>query len=390
MRRTIWILFLMAAAVLVALLARGSDGNVAVFLPPYRVDVSVNVALICLLAAFAAFYFALSLFGSARKLPERSRAYRAFKRQEQAVGGLAGAINALLEGRFARAEQLAGRATQESRIAGVASLIAARAASQMGERERTGKWLAQARATRQVDAAADVVQAEAMLDAREPALALQSVEQLHMRGARHVHTLRLKLRAATQLKRWEEVIRLTRQLEKHQALHETVAAKARADAYQALFERLSSDAYGLTALWQKIPAAEKTNPQVALYAAHAFNKAELGVQSKLVLEAALYAGWDERLIEAYAVCPETSAQGRIAQAERWLDRYPADAALLSTLGMLCMKDQLWGKAQQYLERSVAVKDSVRVHVLLAGLAEHSQADARALEHYKRAALLASE
>ena len=143
------------------------------------------------------------------------------------------------------------------------------------------------------------------------------------------------------------------------------------------------------ALWQKTPKPDKLNPYVALHAAHAFNQADLGLQSKLLLEAALHANWDERLVAAYAICPETCAQGRIAQAERWHERHPSDATLLSTLGMLCIKDQLWGKAKQYLERSLALEETAKVHILLASMAEHRAATETALDHYKRAALLAS-
>ena len=388
MQRIIWLLFLMVLAGVLAILARSSSGNVAIFLPPYRIDVSVNVAVALLVCSFAGLYLLLSLLGAARRLPERSRAYRAAKQQDQAMSGLAGAIKALLEGRFARAEQLAVRASKDSRIEGVAALVAARSASQLSEHQRADKWLAQARATGQVDAAADVVQTEALLDARAPGQALERVEQLHKRGARHVHTLRLKLRAASQLDQFEEVIKLTRRLEKHRALHSAIAAKTRADAYKGLFERLSSDAYGLTGLWQQIPTVEKTDPLIALYAANAFNQAQLGVQSKMLLEAALLHQWDPRLVQAYAQCPETSAQGRIAQAERWLDRHPQDPALLTTLGALCMQEQLWGKAQQYLERSLAIKPGVREHVLLATIAEQALETQQALEHYKAGALLA--
>ena len=390
MQRIIWLLFLMVLAGVLAVLARSSSGNVAILLPPYRIDVSVNVAVALLALTFAGLYLLLSLLSAARRLPERSRAYRAAKQQDQAMASLAGSIKAFLEGRFARAEQLASRASNESRIEGVAALVAARAASQLAEHERADKWLMQARTTAQVDAAADVVQAEVLLEARAPTEALEHIERLHKRGARHVHTLRLKLRAASQLDQFEEIIKLTRRLEKHRALHSAIASKTRADAYKGLFERLASDAYGLTGLWQQIPTSEKTNPLIALYAANAFNKAQLGVQSKMLLEAALAQHWDTRLVQAYAQCLESSAQGRIAQAEQWLERHPQDPALLTTLGTLCIKDQLWGKAQQYLESSLAIQKGAQPHLLLATIAEQASDTQRALEHYKAAALLAVE
>ncbi len=45
MRWLVWLIMLLTAAVAVALVARFSNGNVAILWPPYRVDLSVNLAL---------------------------------------------------------------------------------------------------------------------------------------------------------------------------------------------------------------------------------------------------------------------------------------------------------------------------------------------------------
>jgi HemY protein len=79
---------------------------------------------------------------------------------------------------------------------------------------------------------------------------------------------------------------------------------------------------------------------------------------------------------------------RIAHAERWLNSHPRDASLLLTLGRLCREKQLWGKAQSYLEASLAVEASAEAHLELAGLLENElEKSAAAERHYKHAALL---
>ena len=45
----------------------------------------------------------------------------------------------------------------------------------------------------------------------------------------------------------------------------------------------------------------------------------------------------------------------IERAESWLKQHPDDAALLLTLGRLCAQQELWGKAQSYLDASIAVE-----------------------------------
>jgi HemY protein len=386
MSRIFWLLFIACLAVVAAIFARNTSGNVVLLLPPYRIDLSINAALLILLALFVVAYLLLSLLSAARRLPQEARRYRERRQSEEAVKGLSAAVKALFEGRFARAESMAAKAVEMPAVRGVAALVAARAAASMAEGERTQKWLNTARDSGEVEAGHDVVAAEIALEHRRPRDAMDAVARLHARGARHVHTLRIKLKAATALNDWQEVLHITRQLEKHKALHPTVAARTKADAYKHIFERLASDSYGLTAQWQRVPKHERTLPVVALEGARAFNTADLGVQARMILEAALAEHWDDRLLRAYAECTESSATTRIEQAERWLAKRGKDPALLGALGALCMHEKLWGKARQYLEESLELHPSKQVHTWLAQLAELTGNTAEAAEHYKAAAL----
>ena len=84
--------------------------------------------------------------------------------------------------------------------------------------------------------------------------------------------------------------------------------------------------------------------------------------------------------------PNTVVQ--IERAEKWLAREPRDAALLLTLGRLCAREQLWGKAQSYLEASLSVDATWTAHRELARLHEQlGNADAAA-RHTKQSLELA--
>ena len=57
----------------------------------------------------------------------------------------------------------------------------------------------------------------------------------------------------------------------------------------------------------------------------------------------------------------------MASAERWLAQHNQEASLLFALGRLCERAQLWGKAQSYLEASLALAESWRTHLALGEL-----------------------
>jgi HemY protein len=59
-----------------------------------------------------------------------------------------------------------------------------------------------------------------------------------------------------------------------------------------------------------------------------------------------------------------------------------DAVLLLTLGRLCARQELWGKAQNYLEASISVEPLYSAHLMLAQLHDRlGNADA-ARRHYR--------
>ena len=76
MRAALWLMGLFAAAVALALFAGDNEGTVTVFWPPHRVDVSVNLALLLLLALFVLLYLALRALSAMVQLPRQARRWR--------------------------------------------------------------------------------------------------------------------------------------------------------------------------------------------------------------------------------------------------------------------------------------------------------------------------
>ena len=77
--------------------------------------------------------------------------------------------------------------------------------------------------------------------------------------------------------------------------------------------------------------------------------------------------WDSDLVVLYAQCRTADSTRQLETAERWLAAHSQDAMLLYALGRLCERESLWGKAQTYLEASLALDDHWRTHVALGEL-----------------------
>jgi HemY protein len=394
MRFFLWLLALMALAIGVAVTARFNPGNVVLFYPPHRIDLSLNLFVVLMLALFALLYLVIGALRSTMQMPGRVAAYRQRKRERDGNKGLRDALKALFEGRFGHAEKAALRASELPENAGVAALIGARAAHRMRQNHRRDNWLAQTAGDNALKTARLMTMTELLVDDHQPEAALEAVRELNASGTRHIHALQWSLKAQQQAKNWPEVLRLVRSLDKHKALHPALSARLRELAYDDLLSDKAHDAESVQRVWSTIPSADRLKPYVACRAAAAMNARGLHDAARVVAEEALAANWDDRVVRAYreaaapAGTPALLAQ--IEHCEHWMRERPTDAELALTLGSLCLKQKLWGKAQRYLEQALSDAEDSRMvresHLKLAQLHEALQQPEEAASHYRQCAL----
>ncbi len=119
MRVALWLLALFGVAVAIALFAGNNQGTVTVFWPPYRVDLSLNLVLLLLLAAFVLLHAALGALAALFDLPRQALRWRSQQKERAMHGSLLDGIAHLLAGRFIRARKSAESALgQEKSLSG--------------------------------------------------------------------------------------------------------------------------------------------------------------------------------------------------------------------------------------------------------------------------------
>jgi HemY protein len=384
----VWLLVAFACAVGLALLMRFNHGNVAVLWPPYRVEMSVNLALVLLALAFAAMH--LLLVGTARalRLPQRVREYRARRQEQQAVGALRDSVLAYLEGRLARVERHAQVAQGNPATAGPAALIAARSAQRMQELGRRDRWLNDAQADAGAASALLMTRAEFAVEDRRTQEAIDLVERLRGTGGRHIVSLRTALRAYEQAERWDDVLRTLRLVEKRDALHPAAVGRLRDKAYAALVERRAGDVAALRELWRSLRGDERAQPELAAQTGTALAQAGAIDEGRRIVEQALDAGYSDRLAAAYARIGGPALRERLERLEGWRRRYGDEPALLLALGRVCVDEKLWGKAEDFLKLALRGGPSVEAHAALGELYERLERGEDAAEQFRAAARLA--
>lgn len=394
MRFFIWLLILFASAIGLAVLARFNPGNVVLFYPPYRVDLSLNFFVVLLVAVFVLLLAIVTAIRATLAMPRRVEQYRATRQLRESGRALNESLQSFLEGRFGRSEKLAERALLSPDHAGRAALIGARAAQRLQQPSRRDDWLEKAQIDDNLRTARLMTTVELLAeDVKETDVALEALQALNNAGIRHTQALKLALKVHQNARNWPEVLRLVRLLDKHKSLHPALSRRLRDMAYEALMPKASEDPESLKLLWSKVPTEDRHSAVVAVQAASAFMKIGQQIEAAAIIESALAAQWDPRLLRAYRQCaaPEGSATllKQIEHCEHWLRERPNDTEIALALGVLCFRQKLWGKAQRHLEQSLSGGDlAVRqeAHLRLAQLHEALNQTEAAAEHYRRCAL----
>jgi len=386
MKGLLWVLGAFSFAVLISLVLRAGEGYALLVLPPYRVEMSLVMLVLLIGLIFTAAYGIARLVSHTVQLPQYVRAFRERRRSDQASAALMGALQAWFEGRFSRAEKLATKAYDLGASPPAVSLVAARVAQRVRDTERRDLWLSRAdEGGANWRQASQATRGELLLDERRYEEARDVLRKLHDSGPTHIATLQLLMRAEQALGNWEDVVHIARLLESRSGLPAAALDSMLSNARIAMLQKKSHDAQSLNELWRGIPQKERLQPGLAAAAARAFMQGGDCRSAHRIIEEALEANWAAGLVLLYGECQDEDALARIEHAERWLKERPRDWPLLLTLGRLCVQRELWGKAQSYLEASIAMQPTRAAHIALAQLFESMGRIQDANRHYRASA-----
>ncbi|MDR2874918.1 MAG: heme biosynthesis protein HemY [Methylobacillus sp.] len=382
MKFLIGLLFILAVAVALALVAGSSDGYVLIVQPPYRISIPLSLLIIALIAGFFALYALVRLVKYTLRLPQNVRAYKREQRRKEAQRALLESLRAVMEGRYAKAEKAASTALNLGDDADLSALVAARAAHKLNQPDQRDHYLAEAeRRAPNAVLSRLLTQAEMQLDDRMYASALRTLQQLDKIEPNHIPALRLQLKVLQRLNNWEQVLAVLAQLEKRDAIGIVQLRQLRHHARAQLLERRAGHREELLRYWQTIPENERLDTQLTRTAARALIAAGESAAAARAIEMSLTKQWDSSLAALYGDSGNDTVR-QLEQAEAWLRDHHDDAGLLLALGKLCIRRELWGKAQSYLEASLGMQPASESHLALARLLERMGNQQEAYRHYR--------
>jgi HemY protein len=442
MRAALWFLALFGVAVAIALFAGNNQGTITLFWPPWRLDLSLNLVLLLLAAAFVLLHVALRALAALFDLPTQALRWRTQQRERAMHMALLDGLSNLLAGRFIRARKASELALAQeqslsssghtpshaAQVRSLAHLLAAEGAQALQDRASRDLHFKLALTSDTSGPSSGPTQEGALLRAARWALhdqdadaALASLAQLPQGASRRTVALRLKLKAARRAGQIQEALETARLLAKHRAFSPS--------AGQVLVRGLAQDALArahdraqLQRVWDALEPSERAMPELAVQAAQrlmnlrdasdapstddpsADTPRAMAALRPTNPSADLARSWLLPVWNSYDSLPDglrvklaLALQAGMASLDApWLARLeaaqqknPRDAVLLYLAGMACQQRQLWGKAQQLLKlASLGLQDSGLLRSTwraLAELAEQRGDAAAAQQAYQRAA-----
>lgn len=387
MRWSLWLLALFGIAVAVALGLSMQAGTVTLFVPPYRLDMSLNLVVIGLLSSFVLLYVALRGLFSMFELPVQARRWRAQQRERSAQQSLLNAMLLWMTGRFLRSRKAAlqglsqvdslldsGESPHQMSLTLMRSLLhllaaeSAHALRDQAARELhfqqvlvhdEGRRVSQ---TLELRDAAYLNAARWALNDRDSQKAQQWLAQLPQGTVRRTMALRLRLKADRMSLQHLPALDTARLLAKHGAFSASAAASLVRGLAMACLDDCH-DSSQLQTSWKLLQAEERAMPELALHAAQCLLKVQgdpqIALQWLLPVWQALINNSEtqlpvqrQRMVQVlssalHAVEPDSEWLARIEQARL---ANPRSLELQYLSGMVCLRHGLWGKAQQMLEQ----------------------------------------
>ncbi|WXL25541.1 heme biosynthesis HemY N-terminal domain-containing protein [Ectopseudomonas mendocina] len=270
-------------------------------------------------------------------------------------------------------------------------LGAARAAHNLGRYEESDELLEAALNQQpQAELAIALQHAEMQQERGEMDSALETLHAMRTRFPHHQQVLRQLKQVYLQREDWSGLVGLLPELSKASVLGNAELGVLEQSAWRGRLLQTVAHSAGdnesirkaLQEVWSAMPSPLHKNAEIVAVYVDQLRLAGADAQAEELLRSAIKQRYDTTLARLYGLLQGADAARQLKTAEGWLKEHPDDAGLLLTLGRLCLRTQLWGKARDYLESSLRFQQHPETCAELAHLLAQQGELARSNELYQ--------
>lgn len=374
---TLWLLVLFAGAWVGEQISH-DPGYLIFTIAGYRIETTAWLALIAIIMSWILVYFSMRLIANLR-LDKKLVSWQRNRSKLAADLQLRTGIYQLAKGNFKVAGRLFQKSATKSSFPTIGWLLAAYASHLNGRRDECDRWLVKAESAEGSDLLlTPLLQAKLQLQRNEPEHALATLNRIKQTTKSPIQ-LELMQQVLTQLQDWKQLDSVLLEIKKLGLKSPVSVNQAEKDLCLEHFAVMDSEA--LNRKWKTLSASLKKDREIIL--AYSNRLAQLGLinQAEQCLQKAINQEFDPELLLGYGLLSADS-KTQLVTAERWLREKPADANLLVSLGRLSLKNQYWGKAQEYFNLAIDINNHPIAHAELGRFYAAKKEYSKSILHYE--------
>ena len=365
MKTAFLVLIAIALALLAAALApvfKDDPGMVQIHFLGWTIETSVLVLVLGILLVWVLVWAVIRIWKMPAETARRMREQSSLRQLEKG-------LLALTEGDWQTAERALEKSASSHGRTTARYLAAAEAADGQDASDRAEYYLEQADTrNKKQKFLVELTRARILMSNGQFEEARPVLEALQERQRKHPQVLEMLSRCYTELGEWEPLVKLLPVMLKAKMLDTEKAAALKQQA--AIVElQHSQDVGTLQSDWRALPKNIQRDPEIVLAFAERAIELEAPGLTEDVIRNALKREWNSTLLIPYGVPGDDDTSKRLRQCEKWLQSHPDDPWLHLALGRLCALEELWGKAREYLVRSLEIEPTVAGYDALGQLLE---------------------
>ena len=392
MKWLISILLALTAAVSVALFTKDDSGYVMLAYGQWSIEMSAVLLIVLIAAAFVALYYTIRFLVGLKDIPARARGWRATRKCAKANDGLSRGLLALAEGKWKEAERTLIKFVDDSQTPILNYLAAARAAHNSAEYKKRDAYLRQAqkitgtqKKSGSASVAVTVMQAELQFLQGQFDQSMTLLEELREVVPKNNSVMLLLVRLYKKQGDWEKLRDLLPDLRKKRVMADDEMYPLTIEChYELLIKAGHADDVGVVLkAWEGVPKEHRTHKKLIMAYCQQLVDKNSSEPAESLLNNAINKSWDTELVYLFGQINGADAALQLKHAEAWLASHDKDPDLMLALGRICLRNQLWGKAKEYLDVSIHHDGRPEAYYILARLLERLGEKEKALGLYQQ-------
>ncbi len=389
MKRVVLLFLLLLFSIFFGLWIHQEVGIVSIFLKNKTIEMPLWFAILMLLLG----YFVIGTIVKAlTKLIQIGASWERFKKRWQEKQAQLNTRRGLIEfseGNWKRAEnhftKVMSNPLSDNETSLLNYLIAARAAQELGASERRDDYLRKAQRTLpEATIAIELTQSQLQILDGQWEQALATLNHLHSLAPHHAYVTKLLTKVYLELKDWIHLEQWLPEIRRQKILDEQSFEQLENTVYSGLLTKTSqpTNEEELKHLWKNFPKTiRKRASMVSMYVTRLL-EIQAHCEAEKQCREALKQEWSNTLIVLYGQCNVPDIESQLRFVESFLKYYPNNPYLLSTLGRIYMRRQLWGKAKSSFLKSVQIQPEAQIYAALGELSEKLNEQNEASQYYK--------